>query len=377
MAKKIAAVLALAGALFAGANAYAQNKITDNSSPSYSKNLEAIASSGKVISTFTLPSVRKGYEGKPFTYEVLVGTDKNGKEEIYARRKDEPQTIFLLSAFYDIGNKKAYGMMQDEMIKRGIPMNMTKDFVDKVLVSYAQYIRNQNFSQNTAQQAENIRQIPERLYLKPTDVSLMTPKPGTYNGNPNSLPLPEIPAQASSSATTASSPVSTNDLEFILDASTSGDAFGGRAGLRWKISGMFGLGFTASGMYGLPQTVSSSKTDPSPTGRYFEGSIINDNRIKASLDIEASLGDKNGGIFTGIGPMILLYNEKTSEKIKDASGSTVKSNYNSEMKLTPGIEGYVGYSIKGFRVAVTYDSSGKFFGELGVSIPYNNPKDKK
>lgn len=373
MAKKIVPILTLIGALALGGNAYAQNR---NTSDSGSKDLETKVE--QVIDTFTLPSVRAGYEGVPFTYEVLVG-----KDGLYARRKDEPQTTFLLSAFYDIDSNGLYGSMENKLIKSGIPMHMTKIFTDKVLEAYTNYIKNQNQTAQTSQLPPALLtplpilppnyNVPNKPGEKP-DVSLMAPETGGYNEKVN-LPAPEAPAKQDTQAPKIpETQEQKNNLELIIDGSGAPEVIGGRIGLRGKLAGMFGMGVSLSGAYGFPETIDSVTTSPSPTGRYFSGSIVNENRIKLGADLEFYLGDDNGSLFFGAGPVVWIYGQKTTEQLLDSSNNVVKTNSNEELKTTLGVDAYLGYNIKWFRFLVGWDSFNKFYAETGVSLPIGTDK---
>ena len=374
--KKIGKVIALMGAFAAGTigNAFAnpQRIISQDAS---SRNLEARVD-GTVIDTFTLPSVRKGYEGVPFTYEVLIGN--NG---LYARRKDEPQTVFLLSAFYDIDNNGIYGKMENAMIKEGIPMNMTKTFTDKVLEAYTQYIKNQN--QTASVPPTLLTPLPPANYNVPVptsqtketpDASLMTPETGYNEKQP--LPAPEAPKSSSPNTLVniTNAPKAQDKksaLELSLDFTYAPGIFGGRIGLMGKLNNWFGIETGISGAYGFPEIVDSVKTPPSSTGRYFAGSIINENIVKLGADVGLCFGDKNGNIYLGIGPSIWVFGQKTSESLYDANNNVIKSNVNSELNLIPSLDAYFGYQAGWFRFSVGWNSRKGFYGQTGISIPLN------
>jgi len=319
------------------------------------------------IYNFDYASHRTGYQGKIFNYNLLSDgsasqTDKNGVsiEPIW---------------FWDIDNDGKFGEAEKRALKSGIQIYMNPAFNDAANAKFWEMASEYSSLKEKLKQTERGSEARDKAnheligkYEKDLkdlrdQIAAGAPKEATPNA---SSPNPNVPeAQKKKS-----------DLELYFDASGTTNAIGGRAGLRGKVAGMFGMGVSVSGAYGFPETIESVTTQPTSTGRYFSGSITNENRIKIGADLELYLGDDNGSLFCGVGPAVWIYGQRTSEELRDSSNNVVKSNTNNEIKVTPSLDAYIGYNIKWFRFLVGWDSFNKFYAETGVSLPIGSP-DKK
>ncbi len=178
----------------------------------------------------------------------------------------------------------------------------------------------------------------------------------------------------SASNQSQTSEVNKSNLGLYFDILASPSMIGGRVGLTGKLfdlgSGVEARGgIGVSGAYGFSEAVNSVQSQPSPTGRYFVGSVTNENLVKLGLDFNLSIGDKNGNLFFGGGPNIWVYGQKTLEQLFDSNNNLVASNSNEKVEATPSVEAYLGYQIKMLRLLVGWDSMKQFYGEAGISFP--------
>jgi hypothetical protein len=421
MIKKILPVLTLIGALASGANAFAQNRnVSDSGSPNISsKNLEFLLTGGQVIDTFTLPSVREGYEGVPFTYEVLIS--KNG---LYARRKDEPQTTFLLSAFYDIDNNGIYGAMENKLIKFGIPMHMTKTFTDRILAAFTNYIKGQDkIAQSSAGTEAGIGIQPvqtqsekdlngySNIESTPLEVQAenpVTPVPLQTEVSDLTLTLPAEPAEQKSEQAEAQKqetlatetpiiviPLTAEIKEetpnilsettiprekdyrsvYLLTQGTFNnalDAYETSIGARVNPFKNADIGFGANldlgfGLDKLTDSYSNTFTN----GKIFSGTVTDMDKFSISGSLETQLGP----FFLGGGIDYKLWTTKVIEQILSSSGDVLKSNTNSVPnrqvfgKVYGGIEFPLGDNFK-LGVTAGYNwKDGAYFGiRTGIKL---------
>lgn len=209
----------------------------------------------------------------------------------------------------------------------------------------------------------------ESIQAKPAQPKQPLPLPQAPVGTPapSQSPIPK-PDQASETKK--------SDSEIYFDFVNSPELIGGKVGLTGKVfdfgtSGVEArMGIALSGAYGYPQVVDSTQTSPSSTGRYFEGNITNEDLLKAGLEVDFAVGDKNGNFYFGIGPNIWVYDQKTLEQLLDSSNNVIKSNTNEKLQSSFGMDANLGFQLYWFRFSIGWDSMKQFYGESGITIPY-------
>lgn len=111
------------GALALAGNAYAEG----------AQELNSQSQDSEKITTITLPSERKEFEGVSFSYDIL--------KDYSVVRTDENQTKFLPRWYYDIDNDGKFGKAEEDMISSGNPVYMGDLFDDTVNKIYKNQVK--------------------------------------------------------------------------------------------------------------------------------------------------------------------------------------------------------------------------------------------
>jgi len=310
--------------------------------------------SGKTT-TITVPSQRKGYEGIPFTYDVL---------DFYARRTDEPQTKFLPRFFYDIDNDGKFGPMEEAMQKAGIPVYMSDDFTQKFLDAYRK--------RDKEKLLEYIKQLKEFKGIRGDALKLNRQVLDDYEKRLNDLEKKLI-EQAKTETPIKEKPKEEKDYRsvYLLAQQTANGDFNSyitSIGARLNPFKNTDIGFGANldlG-FGLDNLVDSYAGQLS-AGRTASGTITDANKLSIGGSLEAQLGP----FVLGGGIDYKTWVRNVVEQILDSSGSVVKSNTNSTPdrqvfgKVYGGVEVPLGDNVKVGVIGGYNGKDGAYFGIRG------------
>jgi len=350
--------LSLAGFLLAGITALSPVQAQDN---------KPIEDSGKTT-TITVPSQRKGYEGIPFTYDVL---------DFYARRTDEPQTRFLPRFFYDIDNDGKFGPMEEAMQKAGIPVYMSDDFTQKFLDAYRKQDKEKmlkyfeqlkEVKKNSKSQKEGYeKQLTEyKTKLSKLEEELKLYQIQTAQSQTT---IPKVPEEKTQTSETKKE----KDYRsvYLLAQQTANGNFNSyitSIGARLNPFKNTDIGFGANldiG-FGLDNLVDSYNGQLS-AGRTASGTLTDTNKLSIGGSLEAQLGP----FVLGGGIDYKIWVRNVVEQILDSSGSVVKSNTNSTPdrqvfgKVYGGVEVPLGDNVKVGMIGGYNGKDGAYFGIRG------------
>lgn len=356
---------------------------------------EQAIESPKKIETITVQSERSGYEGIPYSYNVL--------DNLSAVRTDNQNVFFLPRWFYDMNNN---GKIDSSEILNEAMSDSFNDAISNVFIEQLRKDKKKEENKKTELEPEpelepisskdkpinytDILDILNKNKMKKINYTDILNMIYSYNDKIERLHhnqaikranLGYQPSQISKKKIEMD-----HGLHLILgfNEDTDFNALSGYAGVRYspiKSLGVAGLlNFTKAG----DENLESITTEPSITGRYGEGSVDETNSFAVGLsaELQAGIPIKEGAINFILGGGFNYWNsiETTVEKIMQ-NELILKSNTNSipKSQIYGNIYGGIEAKFKKFSVGAIggYDGKkGAYFGPR-ATIRLNRPRESK